>query len=122
MLEWQMPVWAKLDDPEGTPTPFRKINSDEALQLLVDGGDILHLERRFIMSPSGRMNLYGAIYWFKAYAVCIMNVQSDVLTPTRFITLRIGCEHEMTATELGRCYYHYACNKCGYNYTVDSTD
>jgi hypothetical protein len=32
------------------------------------------------------------------------------------------CAHTCTMTTLGRCYHKYTCTKCGYSYTIDSSD
>lgn len=32
------------------------------------------------------------------------------------------CKHEMVSKSIGRCYTEYSCKKCGYKYTVDSSD
>lgn len=33
-----------------------------------------------------------------------------------------ACEHETESAEIGRCYYRVTCRKCGYTYTIDSSD
>lgn len=34
----------------------------------------------------------------------------------------LGCEHEYTGRNAGRCYTIYTCKKCGSSYDIDSGD
>ena len=40
----------------------------------------------------------------------------------QFIVGKAGCKHNIETTNLGRCYNRYTCTKCGYSYSVDSSD
>lgn len=33
-----------------------------------------------------------------------------------------ACQHEFTETRVGKCQHRYVCNKCGYHYTLDTSD
>lgn len=38
------------------------------------------------------------------------------------VVATLGCDHQWTTTNLGRCYNRYRCTACGYHYSVDSGD
>jgi hypothetical protein len=40
----------------------------------------------------------------------------------RYVTVELGCAHEMVVVRSGRCYYKSKCSKCGWWYEVDSGD
>lgn len=37
------------------------------------------------------------------------------------LAIEVGCDHNVTATQLGNCYARYRCSKCGMIYEVDSS-
>lgn len=40
----------------------------------------------------------------------------------KVLEIEIGCKHDMSVTNLGRCYNKYTCTKCEFSYSVDSSD
>lgn len=40
----------------------------------------------------------------------------------KYVLVEVGCTHDITLTNIGRCLNVYSCNKCGYESMVDSSD
>ena len=63
---------------------------------------------------------YGeAFIW--ADGLVLMSLASYYGSARTFVSAWV-CAHEMEGKNLGRCYNGYTCKKCGYHYTVDSSD
>lgn len=68
------------------------------------------------------------IFWFHDQGYLLLPIGSVVYTkgkPHQYAGMtcyRIGCDHEYTHTSPRMCEHVYTCTKCGYSYSVDSSD
>lgn len=91
-----------------------------------EGDKDLLLRRFFIYSPEfiefrqvkidGKLH-YTKILYFHDVAFALLYYNDKELK-----IYKIGCEHDLTMEEIGRCVDEYRCKKCGFVMVVDHSD
>lgn len=105
------------------PPNIREISEKEFAQSMFFSYSPIHIDHRQVTRGAEKFvkGLFQIqIYWFHngSYVALHNDFWGGKI---RFFVGEI-CQHEVEGVNVGNCLNRYTCTKCGYEYTVDSSD